>query len=130
MSTTAAPEGTTGAPEAFGENTYIPKVTKVAQDLDAARARLAALPRPSQFADTASNRPVWEHTDQHHAEAVEHAQADVKQLELLLAVHMRTTLQHVIDVVSCVPQERDNYQLLREAERYLLALAKIQESLS
>jgi hypothetical protein len=121
---------TTAAPEAFGENTYIPKVTKIAEQLDSARAHLAALPRPSLFEDTVSNRPVWEHTEQHHAEAVEHAQADVRQLELLLAVHMRTTLQHVIDVVSCIPQERDNYQLLREAERYLLALAKIQEQLS
>jgi len=111
----------------YGEASQAPKVEQIAGQLSRARAALAQLPQP--YVADRTGMP-WEHTNQDRMRAIADAEAHIKELETKLAHYQRTTLQHVIDVVSCIPQERDNYSLLREAERYLLALAKIQETLA
>jgi hypothetical protein len=105
----------------------IPAIEQVARDLDQARATLAGLPRPS-WTQKMAQMP-WNHTEIERMETLALAEAKVLALEHKLAQYQRRTLQHVIDLVSSIPQERDNFYFVREAERYLHALAKIQESL-
>lgn len=117
----------TTAPAGFGE--FLPKITTIANQLEKARHQLAALPRPLRD-DPHHVTAEWDHTDHDRQLAIEAAEAEVKRLESALAVQQRSTVQHIIDIVSCIPQERENFQLLREAERYLLALAKVQEQVA
>lgn len=105
---------------------YEPNVTTICKRLDAARARLAALPRPSLL-ETASAALPWDTTGQQAADAVADAEAEVKQLFHLLAVAERSTIQHLIDLLECIPQERDNFTIIREALIYARALAQIEE---
>lgn len=101
-----------------------PKVTEVSRQLDEARARLAALPKPGVL----SALP-WDTTDSRRAAAIIEAQALVTQLEHLLAAAVRSTLTEVIDTVSCIPEDMHNFQILRRSIVLLNALAKLEESL-
>lgn len=62
--------------------------------------------------------------------AVKAAGGDPERVTILverLHVAERECLAHVIDEVECIPEERDNYPMLREALIYLRALAKVLE---
>lgn len=80
-----------------GKGEYLPRVSRVAAELVAIRL--------DPEADTAAIRIVAERL--HAAE--------------------RDATAHVIELIESVPQERDNYQLLREALAWLRALAKAEE---
>jgi hypothetical protein len=105
---------------------FAPKVTELVQRLNAAKAKLAALPRPSVL-DTALSALPWENAESGRAQAVATAEAEVQQLRHLLAVAERSTVQHLIDLLECIPQERDNFTIIREALIYARALAQIEE---
>jgi hypothetical protein len=109
--------------DSYGE--VLPKITRIAGQLDAARAFVAAIPRPNT---EDPDKLPWQHTNAARAEAIASGTAAVRQLETLLALQQKITLQHVIDLVSCIPEDQGNYLVLREAERYLLALSEIQEA--
>lgn len=106
---------------------YTPKITQLAARLDHARAHLAALPRPSVLESAIQALP-WDTAESDRAEAVANAEAEVRQLMHLLAVAERTTIQHLIDLLECIPQDRENFTIVREALLYARALAKIEES--
>lgn len=101
-----------------------PKVTELSRQLDEARAKLAALPKPGVL-----NALPWDTTDSRRAAAIIEAQALVTQLEHLLAAAVRATITEVIDTVSAIPEDMTNFRLLRQANIHLNALAKLHESL-
>lgn len=105
---------------------YQPKVTQLVQRLSTAKAHLATLPRPTVL-DAAVSALPWDTTESARAQAVAEAEAEVKQLLHLLAVAERVTIQHLIDLLECIPQERDNFTIIREALIYARALAQIEE---
>jgi len=109
---------------------FLPKVLEISTRLEAAKARLVALPRPSLL-DTAKGLLPWETnrdiTNQQLADRIAAAEAEVRQLQGLLAVAERHTIQHLIDLLECVPQDRDNFMIVRESLIYARALAKIEE---
>lgn len=104
---------------------YTPKITVLAARLDHARAHLAALPRPSVL-DTAKASLPWD-TQTQAVERLARAEADVQQLQQLMAVAERTTINHLLDLLECVPQDRENFHIIREALLYTRALAKAKE---
>lgn len=104
---------------------YTPKITQLAARLDDARAHLAALPRPSVLETAAAAMP-WE-TQTRAVEALARAEADVSQLYQLLAVAERVTVNHLLDLLECIPQDRENFHIIREALIYTRALAKAKE---
>lgn len=106
---------------------YTPKITQLAARLDHARAHLAALPRPSVL-ETAKASLPWETPQTAAVETLARAEADVQQLMQLLAVAERSTLNHLLDLLECVPQDRENFHIIREALLYTRALAKAKES--
>lgn len=105
---------------------YTPKITVLATRLDHARAHLAALPRPSVIESAVAALP-WE-TQTETVETLARAEADVAQLQQLIAVAERSTLQHVLDLLECIPRDRENFLILAEALIYTRALAKAKES--
>lgn len=102
---------------------YMPKVTQLCNRLEAARAKLAAIPRHTLL-------PVlpWDNAGQNTVRVIAETEADIKQLEQLLHVAERNTIQHLLDLLECIPQDRDNYTIVREALLYARALAKLEES--
>lgn len=105
---------------------YTPKITVLVARLEHARAHLAALPRPSVL-ETAVSALPWE-TQTEAVEALARAEADVAQLLQLLAMAERSTVNHLLDLLECIPQDRENFHIIREALLYTRALAKAQES--
>lgn len=53
--------------------------------------------------------------------------AAIRIVTINLHAAERDGLMHAIDLVESVPQDRDNWQLLREALVYMRAVAKAQE---
>lgn len=106
---------------------YQPKVTELVHRLNAAKAHLAALPRPTVLENAVSALP-WDTTESSRADAVATAESEVRQLMRLLAAAERSTIQHLIDLLECIPQERDNFTIIREALVYARALAQAEES--
>lgn len=104
---------------------YTPKITQLAARLDHARAHLAALPRPSVL-ETAVAALPWE-TQTEAVETLARAEEDVKQIYQLLGVAERATVNHLLDLLECIPQDRENFRIIREALVYTRALAKAKE---
>lgn len=113
--------------EATFHGEYRPKVTVLTQRLYAAKAHLAALPRPSVVASAVAALP-WDTTESVRAQAIEAAQAEVQQIQKLLEVAERNTIQHLIDLLECLPQDFTNWSIIREALAYARALAQAEES--
>lgn len=107
---------------------YTPKITQLAARLDHARAHLAALPRPSVL-ETAVSALPWD-TQTEAVDALARAEADVKQLLQLVAIAERSAIQLILDKLESIPQDQDNYLIIREALILGRALAKAKESLT
>lgn len=107
---------------------FEPNVTTICKRLDAARAKLAALPRPSLL-EAAKTALPWENNEAQASAAVADAEAEVKQLFRMLAIAERAAVQHVIDLLECIPQDRENFTIVREALLYARALARVEEQM-
>lgn len=103
---------------------FLPVVIEVAHRLDAAKAKLAALPRPG--VESATGLP-WDHTSEDRQHRIDEAEAEVHRLEGLMSAAERHTLHHVVDLLECIEQTQENYRILREALTYARALASIED---